>query len=164
MNKAVYYLSSKDRNENNFIAGSAANIRLPEISSPQLRIITPDKTEEYINLEDSSNMNYLSFDKTNLIGNYKIYSGNNLIEDFSVNNNPLESSTEYLDNKQFDEYLKKINFKGKHFVIGKNENPTEVVLQSRFGSELWKYFLLAALILALIEMTIAKNSKKELVT
>ncbi len=61
MNKAVYYLSSKDRNENNFIAGSAANIRLPEISSPQLRIITPDKTEEYINLEDSSNMNYLIF-------------------------------------------------------------------------------------------------------
>ncbi len=164
MNKAVYYLSSKDRNENNFIAGSTVNIHLPEINSPQLKIDRPDHTEEFINLEDSKNLNYLTYNKTNLIGNYKIYSNDKVIEDFSVNDNPLESSTEYLTNKQLEDYLKKINFKGKHFVINKNQNPTEVVLQSRFGSELWKYFLLAALILALVEMTIARNSKKELIT
>ena len=164
MNKAVYYLSSKDRNENDFIAGSKISIRLPEISSPQLKIDKPDQTEEFINMEDSTNLNYLTYDKTNLIGNYKIYSNDKVIEEFSVNNNPLESSAEYLDNKQIKDYLKKIHFRGKHFVINKDQNPAEVVLQSRFGSELWKYFLLAALILALVEMTIARNSKKELIT
>ncbi len=35
-------------------------------------------------------------------------------------------------------------------------------MQARFGSELWRYFLLVAIILALIEMTIARNAKKEL--
>jgi hypothetical protein len=38
-----------------------------------------------------------------------------------------------------------------------------MILQARFGSELWRYFLLAAIILALIEMAVARNSKKELV-
>jgi hypothetical protein len=46
--------------------------------------------------------------------------------------------------------------------IGKEENPLQVILQARFGSELWRYFLITALLLALVEMTIARNIKKEL--
>jgi len=37
-----------------------------------------------------------------------------------------------------------------------------MILQARFGSELWRYFLLAAIILALVEMTVARNAKKEI--
>ena len=46
--------------------------------------------------------------------------------------------------------------------IDLNEDISQIILQARFGSELWRYFLLAALILALIEMTIARSAKKEL--
>ena len=123
MNKSIYYLSSKDRSESDFIAGQTVNIRLPEISSSQLKIERPDKTEEFLNLEDSANLNFLSYNKTDLIGNYKIYNNQKIVEDFSVNNNPLESSTEYLNKKEFEDYLKKINFKGKHILIEKNQNP-----------------------------------------
>jgi hypothetical protein len=47
-------------------------------------------------------------------------------------------------------------------MIDKDENPVEQILQARFGSELWRYFLIAALIIALIEMTVARNAKKEI--
>ncbi len=164
INKAVYYLSSKDRTENNFVAGSSINLQMPNLTARQIKIVKPNKAEEFINLENSINQNILSYNKTNISGNYKIYNGDKLIDDVSINNDPLESTMQFLDNSQIDDYLKKINFEGKHFVINKYQNPSEVVLQSRFGSELWKYFLIAALILALIEMTVARNSKKELVT
>jgi hypothetical protein len=36
------------------------------------------------------------------------------------------------------------------------------ILQSRFGVELWKYCLLAALLLAIAEMLIARDSRKNI--
>jgi len=66
------------------------------------------------------------------------------------------------DHAGFDDYLEKINFNGKHIRIDKNENPTQMILQARFGSELWRYFVLIAILLALVEMTIARNAKKEM--
>jgi hypothetical protein len=36
------------------------------------------------------------------------------------------------------------------------------VLESRFGVELWKYFLMLALAVAIIEQLIARTSKREI--
>jgi len=36
-------------------------------------------------------------------------------------------------------------------------------LQARFGSELWKYFLIAALLIAFVEMLVARKAKKDLI-
>jgi hypothetical protein len=85
------------------------------------------------------------------------------LTEFSVNVDPHESVIKYLSNSEFEEYLKKINFKGKFINVGKNEDPAKVILKSRFGSELWRYFLFIVLILALIEMAVARNTKKELI-
>ena len=58
--------------------------------------------------------------------------------------------------------LIKLNFAGKYVSIDKEENLSQKILQARFGSELWRYFLLLAIIFALVEMTIARNAKKDL--
>jgi len=92
-----------------------------------------------------------------------VFSDSKIIKDFSVNTDPNESVTKYLSNKEFEDYLDKINFEGKLVQIDKDEDPAGVILQSRFGSELWKYFVIIALLLALIEMAVARNTKKELV-
>jgi hypothetical protein len=92
-----------------------------------------------------------------------VYSGNKIIDEFSVNADPMESVTKYLTIKDFENYLKGIDFKGKFINVSKNEDPAKIVLQSRFGSELWRYFILLAIILAIVEMAIARNAKKELV-
>ena len=59
--------------------------------------------------------------------------------------------------------MEEINFRGSNIKITKGEDPITLILQARFGSELWRYFLIAAFLLALIEMTIARSAKKELV-
>ena len=163
INKSIFYLASKDRIENEHLVESGININISDQSIPQIKIERPNKSEEYINLNEKNNPNYVFYEDTDLPGNYLVYSGNKIIDDFAVNTNPLESVTKYLNDDEFKSYLDKINFKGHYIEVSKQDDPAKIILQSRFGSELWKYFLIIALILALVEMQVAKNSKKELV-
>jgi Aerotolerance regulator N-terminal/von Willebrand factor type A domain len=163
INKSVFYLASKDRIENEYLAGSTVNVDVSDQSLPQIKIESPDKSEEYIDMKEQNNPDFISYNKTNLAGNYLIFSGEKIINDFAVNADPMESVTKYITGDEFKDYLNKINFKGHYIKVDKKDDPAKIVLQSRFGSELWKYFLLIALILALIEMIVARNSKKEMV-
>ncbi len=163
INKSVFYLASKDKTENEHLVESSVNIDLSNQSLPQIKIEKPNKSEEYITLNEQINSNYVSYDNTSIPGNYQVYSGKKIIDDFAINTNPLESVVKYLNGDEFKDYLDKINFKGHYIKIDKNENPAEIILQSRFGSELWKYFIFIVLILAIIEMLVARNSKKEIV-
>ena len=162
MNKSVAYLSSKDREQNVFLAGEEINLNLKNASPSQLKIVKPHKSEEFINLSENTGRDYLSYSKTNIAGYYKFYSSDNLLEDISINTDPTESKTVYADESEFEAYLKEIKFDGKYISIDKESNITEKIMQARFGSELWRYFVLIAIILALIEMTIARNAKKDL--
>ncbi len=162
MNKSVAYLSSKERDENIFLAGDEVNINLKNTNVSQIKILKPDESDELINLNNNLRNDYLAYSNTNISGSYKFYSGNNQIEDISINTDPAESKTEYSDESEFENYLDQIKFAGKYVSIDKESNITEKIMQARFGSELWRYFLLIAIILALIEMTIARNAKKDL--
>jgi hypothetical protein len=164
MNKAVYYLAAKDNGNQEYLAGDEIEINLAINLSPQIKIDRPDKTDDFLNLDKNLQNNYISYDKTKIVGNYKVFSGSRIIDEIAVNTDPRESVTKYLSETDFNDYLKKIDFKGKHIVVAKNENPAKVILQSRFGSELWKYFILIALLLAIVEMTIARNTRKEMVS
>jgi Aerotolerance regulator N-terminal/von Willebrand factor type A domain len=164
MNKAVYYLAAKDNGNQEYLAGDEIEINLANNLSPQIKIDRPDKTDDFLNLDKNLQNNYISYDKTKIVGNYKVFSGSRIIDEIAVNTDPRESVTKYLSETDFNDYLKKIDFKGKHIVVAKNENPAKVILQSRFGSELWKYFILIALLLAIVEMTIARNTRKEMVS
>lgn len=162
MNKSIAYLSSTEREQNVYLAGEIININLKNHNFPQIRVINPDKSEEIINLSDKRDRDYLSFSNTQNSGSYKFYMGDNKIEDISVNTDPTESVTEYAEQSDFKNYLMKIKFNGNYIPIDLGSNIPEKILQARFGSELWRYFAFIALILALIEMTIARNTKKDL--
>lgn len=161
--KSVFYLASRDRSVNAYLAGDQVTITSAGITLPQIKVERPDKTEELINLEKSGSLNFITYNKTSVTGNYKFYSGQQIIDEISVNSNPLESVTRYISDNEFNNYLSSIHFMGRHVTIPKDENPSKIVLQSRFGSELWRLFLIAALITALIEMAIARSAKKDLV-
>ena len=160
--KSVMYLSTKNIGDKEYLAGEPMNINVSERTLPQIKVVRPDNTEEILNLDANFSSDFFSYSNTFITGNYKFFSGDKLLSEVSVNTDPAESVAEYLTENEFNEYLEKINFNGRHIRIDKGENPEQMILQARFGSELWRYFLLAAIILALIEMTVARNSKKEL--
>ncbi|MBE0569973.1 MAG: hypothetical protein IH618_00375, partial [Ignavibacteriaceae bacterium] len=160
--KSVMYLSTKNISDANFLAGETINVNVSERSLPQIKIVRPDNREDLITLDENQRSDFISYSSTSAAGNYKFFSGEKLLTMSSVNTDPAESVTEYIGAGEFEEYLEEINFNGRHVRIDKNENPTQMILQARFGSELWRYFVLLAILLALVEMTIARNAKKEL--
>jgi hypothetical protein len=161
--KSVMYLSAYNKSESNYLAGETINVNVSARTLPQIKVMRPDNSEDFINMNENQATDFISYSSTFTGGNYKFFSGEKLLATVSVNTDPAESVTEYLSEEEFDEYLEKINFNGKHIRIGKNENPAQMILQARFGSELWRYFVLIAILLALVEMTIARNTKKEIV-
>ena len=163
LNKLIFYLAAKDNSREEVTAGETVEINSGNVVIPQIRIVRPDKAEEFISPDKKTTGNYINYSNTSVTGSYKVFSDSKIIKDFSVNTEPNESVTKYLSNKEFEDYLDKINFEGKLVQIDKDEDPAGVILQSRFGSELWKYFVIIALLLALIEMAVARNTKKELV-
>lgn len=162
IDKSVVYLSSKDREQNVFLAGEEVNVNLGNSKPTQIKVIRPGNSQDIINLTDKVLKDYLTYSNTNLAGHYKFFAGDDQIEDISINTDPNESKTVYATSSDFENYLKEIKFNGQFVSIDKDSNILNRILQARFGSELWRYFLLIAILLALVEMTIARNSKKDL--
>jgi uncharacterized membrane protein len=160
--KSVMYLSTNNSGDQNYLAGENINVNVSERTLPQINIIGPDNNQEVISIDAQQTINYISYNNTFEAGNYKFLSGEKLLSIANVNPDPAESVAEYLTQSEFEEYLEKINFNGRYIPIDKNENPTQMILQARFGSELWRYFVIIAILLALVEMTIARNAKKEI--
>lgn len=158
--KSLFYLSQKENQQENVIAGNPITIDLNRINLSQLKIVKPDSLSEIINVNFGS-QRFFEFKNTNLAGFYKIYSDNQLVDNIAVNFDKSESNPVYADENDFNKYIELLNFKGKLIHINKDINPIEAINQARFGSELWRIFLLIAILLAILEMTIARNVRKE---
>lgn len=161
INKSVFYLAAKDRGQQKYFAGEPIQLNQGKAVSSMIKIVKPENTEELLTVEEAGN-NFIHFNNTQAAGNYKFLADEKIIEIVSINTDPKESVTEYITAGDFEDYLNDINFKGSFLTVEKSEDPAQVVLQARFGSELWKYFLFFALLLALIEMAVARSAKKDL--
>lgn len=163
INKSILYLASKNKSEINILAGNEFDIDIRGRSLSPLKIVRPDNTETFFSINQNDANTFVKYGKSDITGNYKILSGSKVIDEISVNADPLESKVKYLDKAGIENYMSKISFKGKLFFMNKDEDLNDAILKSRFGSELWKHFLIAALLLAFVEMLVARNTKKELV-
>ncbi|MFH0735237.1 MAG: BatA and WFA domain-containing protein [bacterium] len=162
LNRAVYYMSTKFNLTDNITAGTELFINLTNSFYPQVNIIKPENKSEIVAIDTLQDKRLLKYNNTETLGAYKFKSGNDLIGYSSVNTNPVESDLTYLNDSDFEDYLKTINFKGSYFKLNVNDNYIKSINQSRFGAELWRLFLIIALILAVIEMAVSKSSKKDL--
>lgn len=162
INKSIYYLSFKNVSHKNYIVGNEVGIKINNAKKGLLKIVKPNKSVEYITLDESKNNDYINYKMTDQIGVYKVTDGKTILSMFSVNADPNESVQKYMTLNEFKEYLEKINFNGKYIAIDKSEEVLSVVQQARFGSELWKLFIIIALCLTVIEMLVSKSAKKDI--
>jgi len=162
INRLVLYSSSKLKDQNTFYAGQNIIADISNHSISQIKVEKPGGQKEYVNSDSLTNQNYFTYNRTGEAGTYKFFSSNKLLDYISVNHDPKESVTDKADFSEFEDYLKQISFEGKTFPLSPNEDFTKVIYQSRFGTELWKYFLIAVLLLAITESLIARNTKKDL--
>ena len=59
--KSVYYLSSGRSQEADYLAGEQMNINISGRTLPQIKIVKPDKEEEFININENTSADFISY-------------------------------------------------------------------------------------------------------
>jgi len=162
INRSVNYLVSGNDDTENYLAGDKIVLNISKSKLPQIKVEKPDKGFDVINIDTLDIKNYLNYSNTDIIGIYKFYSEEEFIGAAAVNTNGKESNLDLLTKNEFDDYLDNIEFAGTHINLDAENDYKNQIYKARFGSELWQLFLLIVLILALVEMFVARSAKKDL--
>jgi len=80
----------------------------------------------------------------------------------SVNINPAESDLTIISKEGLEKFLNIFQLDKRYKELSAENNLSKVLEESRYGIELWKHVVLLALILLIIEMLIARDSKKQI--
>ena len=160
--ESILYLSSIQKETADNLAGDKLMINLAGIASRQIAIIKPGNENEFISFDGKETE--FQYVNTKQLGVYYFTSLSKTIQSVAINANPLESKMDFAEQADISEYFSKIRSTAKLTFINKSESPENIIKQERFGTELWKYFVLLAFVFALIEMFVSKSSKKDLIS
>ena len=151
-------------------AGNSIDLPLSRIhrqsASQQLTLTAPDSTEEIVipyNLNrGNSILPLVSLEHIRLAGLYAVRQGRDIVALLPVQPDPLESDGTLAEASAVKRSATALGIpSGAITTINQRDKISSTVLQSRYGLELWIYFLIAALCVAIIEMLIAKESKND---
>ena len=143
--------------------GDEADVNLKNQRLSKVVVQDPDKVDVTSDIVSSGGESALHFRGTSLPGIYSVKSGNTVLRQFVATLSPNESNTVRADAKQIDAMFRELGIPDKSVEsIGRETNLQKVVIQSRVGLELWKYFIGAALLVAFLESFVARTAKRDL--
>jgi hypothetical protein len=166
IHRSVLYASASDQRDESFIAGETATVTL---SASHIRpdavfsLIHPDNSEERIQPRHLAAGGILQFpiDSVNDPGIYRILAGDMPVKAFAANLHPGESDGTRLGREEIRNILRAYGF-GNFHILSPDNDIARIVHESRYGTELWKTFLLLALIAAAAETVLARDTKQRI--
>ncbi len=102
-----------------------------------------------------TNLN-IKFDKTQRPGIYKLFHRDKLIKEWAINVDPAESNFSFIDENK----LKSVVGNAKKISYTNNNELIEQIVTTRYGRELWKYFVGIIVILLIMEMILGRQGRK----
>lgn len=127
-------------------------------SGVEMRIKKPDETEIKVKPEVAQGNYLIQYSETDQPGIYQLVNDKRVLAQWAVNPDPDESASESIEPKKVEEALQV----EQAYVITDNAETAEILTQSRFGRELWKWFMVAALILIVLEMLLFREQAKSI--
>ena len=159
ISRIIYYLTSINESRNSFFVGEQIPIEVSGISIPLIDVSLPSGNDKF--RVNSGFIKKVTYKNTSQVGSYKFFNDDKLLTFATVNIDHTESDLRKLENELIEDFYTKMF--GNNYIIFKNEdNYFDKIYQARYGTELWKYFLIIVLLLAMIEMYIARSTKKDL--
>ncbi len=162
---------SLDENQaKNFVTTEPFDVPLPALTGEQagatILVQAPDGTSSRAPISiNADGKPQLRFDDARLAGNYTVFrdaAAQVPVGAFAVNIESDESDLRAASLKDMQDYLSTRMMSKKPLIIrltSGDKGLDTIVEQSRYGVELWQSFLWAALILALIELLIAREAR-----
>ncbi|MGB2868124.1 MAG: BatA domain-containing protein [Bacteroidota bacterium] len=161
LHRSVSYLAQEQSNQPSFVAGNEASVRIPPVSG-RLSVVDPAHQEILLKPSEVSAGGIVRFGGTAVPGIYAVQSGSTTLQKFAVNTDPHESNTFPAEENVRGRVLKRVGINPSSVrIVQEPQEIGRLVLESRYGTELWKYCLVIALVLALAEMFVARDSTKE---
>ena len=157
INRSVSYLAgSTDITKAEILIGNEISHSSSEIKSEwELEMKLPDENRVRIRPQIQNEMLMIHFTETELPGIYELYNRNKKVGQWAVNIDSEESEFESIG---IDE-LKKILGSENVFIIDVTDNLEKIVEELRYGQELWKLFIFAALLLLIFEMLLHREKE-----
>ena len=168
----MIFVSSTEEKNNSYITGESPAITLRKSlagnMNRQFSITSPEGIEELIHpansiVNERATTKPMIFTPSRLTnsGFYEVKQNSSMISLIGVNTDRLESDTRKISQIDLLNEMKRYGISaGKIHFSKPGESLQSEILQSRFGVELWQYCIGLALILAIIEMLIARDSRK----
>jgi hypothetical protein len=159
VNRSVTYLAGRGQSKTQILRVGSDLVYQPKQvgESALFAVEKPDGDQVRVKPDVSAGKYTIRFAETQRAGIYKVLAGERQVAAFAVNPPPEESDLTPADPDE----LKEITGTGRFFVVAKGASLDEVVRQSRYGRELWRLFLLAALACLLIEMLVFRERGEE---
>ncbi len=162
LHSSISYSSQRRSVVPEFTVGQVADIDLGNVGLGKIAVQNPQRTEIACAVTNSGDESGIRFQGTSIPGVYAVKSGNALLKQFIVNINPAESNTTKASDNEIESLLQQMGASSKSVnFIGQNADIQKIIVQSRVGVELWKFFVAVALVLALIESVVARASRRE---
>jgi hypothetical protein len=165
MYRSVIYVSSQRESQMAYMVGDEPVMSLRNIPQngmdKQYSIVYPDATEEILQPTVQSSTQMFPLKHLTMSGCYELRNGQTTIAVFAVNVDRRESDDRKISSEELSEFWKRLGIEPAAVQsLRPNEQLQSTILQSRFGVELWKYCIGMALLMALVEMLIARDSRK----
>jgi len=165
IHRSLAYLVQEPITDLSLFVGDEKTIRIRTSVAPALTVTKPGGMEVLVNTQKRPMDKSMRFSGTDLYGLYSVKAGNLILDKFAVNVDPDESNTTPSNEKRRERMLMHLGIINN--VVHTVHQPQEVqriIIESRLGAELWKQFLIAALLIAVVEMFVARNSKRSITT
>lgn len=169
--RSVVYAAAGNESSQAFTTGDAPTLVLKNYSrandGESFKLISPDRIEDILRPISASDgakefISGKSFALKALVlpGIYELRSGSNHVFSIVANVDKFESDTRLAAKEDLASFWQHLHVPSSSIQsIDQADQLQSAVMQSRFGVELWKYCIGAALLLAFVEMLIARDSR-----
>ena len=154
--RTIAYVAQSGAGTSDYVAGEKATIRLSRPDAGRLRVVNPLKVESVVQAVQGVLETAIPFDETNVPGIYSVYSNQDLVQQFAVNIDGRETELGRADDARIAALMNRVGIPPAAVSrISRASDIRPAILESRYGTELWKAFLIAAILVALVEMAVA---------
>jgi len=159
MRRSVEYLCSSLFPSEEFLVGEKIRKEFESPKIEKVELVDPDNFKVTLIPEPFKDKLVLKLDEVKKPGIYKLQSGDEVIDQLSVNLDVRDSDFDPFTDSELKNDLKD---SPNLLVIRQDQDLEKEVLKTRYGKELSKNFLWLALIFLILEMYLSKSRKKDL--
>jgi hypothetical protein len=165
LHSSLAYLAQGPKTKHSLLVGEETTTRLRTSVPSKINLKKPDGKEVFVNTQQSASEKYIRFSGADMTGIYTMATGNLVLDKFAVNIDPDESDIIPSNENRRTNILNRLGIASNMIhTVSQPQDVQHIITESRLGAELWKQFLIAALIVAIIEMFVARERNSSLDT